>query len=293
MASIKNLPGERKLMEQNKKLIRVVIFSYKNKNLESVVKSVIDNSSSHLCIDVIDKNTIDRRSIFEKYKDVNYQYFLWTKVDSPTKYKDQFLHNKEFDYILIISDDVILKSGWDTDLINSCPEDSIISGQHKTYIYNKNKFYLGKINEYTKEVTLNNFIDRNLIFGSNKTLSRIEYPIQVKYYGEEELLSIDAFCKGIDIYSMPSGFYEDLGLRTIENIYTPFSIQHGYNNFVSLIKDSDFGKDRTIADFIGYHRIEVNNINKLPFERNDVLYDSENALRVDKGEKFFDRRATV
>lgn len=274
-------------------LIRVIIFSYKNKNLEAVVKSVVENATNPLCIDVIDKNTIDRRDTFSKYKDVSYQYQMWTRVDSPTEYKAAKIGGGEFEYFLIISDDVILKEKWDTDLITMCKNNAIISGQGKSYLYNKNKFYLGKTDSSTSSLTLNNFIDRNLIFGSAKTFAKISYPIDVKYFGEEEILSINAFCEGIDIYALPTGFYEDLKVRTIENIYTPFSKQHNYNKFIDLINDLEFGNVRCVKDFIEYHRIETSNIHKLPFQRNDVAYDNENALRKDKGEKFFDRRGTV
>lgn len=279
-------------MDQNK-IIRVVIFSYKNKNLESVVQSVIANTRHRLCVDVIDKNPIDRRETFSKYKNVSYHYQFWNKMDSPTIYKNMFIDVENFDYFLFISDDVILKENWDTELIKMYKNNMIISGQGKSYIYHKNKFYLGKTTEPTDSLSINNFIDRNFVFGSAETFFKVSYPTEVKYLGEEEILSINAFCNGIDIYSLPTGFYEDLQVRSVENMYTPFSIQHGYNKFVDLIKNGNSGNIRTVDDFVRYHRIEVSNINRLPFERNDVLYDAEKALHDDKGEKFFNRRTAV
>lgn len=298
MDIIKSLHGERKdiPMEQSKP-IRVIIFSYKSKNLEKVVQSVIDGASSELCVDVIDKNPIDRTEIFNKYSLGSYRHVNWSVIDNPTIYKDELLHDNQFDYFLIISDDTILSPGWDDMLINFLKDKDnvVISGNHMVNLYHNNKFFLGKMLTDTNDFVLTNFIDRNLIFIKSKDIDRFKYPTNVKYFGEEELLSLRMFVSGIDIYAAPTKVYQDLNVKSLENTFVQFSIYHNYNNFIDVIKNSPEGNNdlRTVKDFIKYHRIEISNINPLPFPKNDVLYSTKIDLHFDKGERFFNGKATV
>lgn len=282
-------------MENN--LIRIILFSYKSKNLEDVVEAAIKNSSSKLCIDIIDKNPIDRRSIFKQYPSTSYTHIHWSTIDSPTIYKNNLIGGPQFDYFLIMSDDTILNPGWDIDLIKfvNNNEKIVVSGNQDIKLYGKNLFYLDKKYQNIDDFTLTNFINRNLIFFKSGAMKHFSYPTNVKYYGEEELLSISMFCGGIDIYAAPTKTYIDLHARSLENTFVQFSLQHNYNDFIDIIKQNATIKqqNRSITDFIEYHKIDVDNLHRLPFPKNDVLYPTELDLKFDKGERFFNGKAKV
>lgn len=276
------------------KLIRIILFSYKNKNLQDIVDAAIAGASANLCIDIIDKNQINRQSIFEGYDSASYRHKHWSEIDSPTKYKADLLEGSQFDYFMIMSDDVVLNPGWDKTLIefvenNNC----IVSGFMTPKIYHKDKFYLGKTMTKNDDFAITNYIDRNLVFGTNKTMTLMKYPTAVKYNGEEEILSLSLFCDGIDIYSAPSWLCKDLNTRTIDNGFVQFSVNHNYNNFVEALRSGIYDNIRTTKEFMVYHNIDINSIFPLPFQRNDVSYNPELDIHTDKGERFFKGKASL
>lgn len=262
------------------KTINVFIYSYKGKKLKDVTDAIQNNASGYNSIDIklYDQHGLLRRDTFGP--NIDYKHIFWDLQDSPCKYKNNFISSSTSDYTMFVSDRIILKRNWDTELIESVNNQNIIiSGKGKTKLDYKNLFFLEKTEETTNEKTINNFIDRNLIFGSTRVFKNYPYPSYLKYLGEEEVYSAMLFCGGVDIVSMPSTFYEVVGESTLETLYSPFSIQHYYNQAVSLLKFgfNDFidlrEKPRSISDFSAFHSIGFDYLKPLPFPKDDVLYD--------------------
>ena len=86
----------------------------------------------------------------------------------------------------------------------------IIIVLNKINIKQKDIFSIEAIKNNNDSFYLNQYIDRDFIFTTNKTIRQISYPNYLKYYGEEEIISVDAFTKGIDIYSAPTNTYEQI-----------------------------------------------------------------------------------
>jgi hypothetical protein len=265
------LLGEKRFLaflEKIKRMIKAVVFSYQNKNLKNVVDQLIQNTKSEIFILIFDKHTIDRSSVFNEssYKDyVEYKHIYWDELIGFPEYKGNFLDADEAEYFLCCSDDTLVSKNWDERLINFLKEEScVISGQGSLALGKKDWFFFDQVRGSSSEFTLSNFIDRNFIFGKANDLKNV-YPKEVKYYGEEEMLSLNLFNKKIKIFSCPSDFYKDLGARTIENSYVPFSLEHGYNEVMDSYLDAD-------SEFLEFHNINAENINRLPYNPDDVLY---------------------
>jgi hypothetical protein len=261
--------------------IEVVLHSFKNKKLKDVVDSIIDTASSKVTLRVIDQNPTDRSKSYLSYDQVSYKYVSWDSIRATTSYRDEAIRTTESDFLLFISDDVLLPKDWDKTLVEIA-EDSVISGTGIVKIEHKNKFFIKAIRHQSNTTQITQYIDRNFIFAKTETLKDINYPERVKYFGEEELLSLALFISGIDIYSLPSNFYIDLQNRLFENMYSVMSLEHGYNSVVDAIRRDDAtnylikNRRRSRKEFLDLHNIDDQLINKLPFEKSDVSYDPEN-----------------
>lgn len=254
--------------------IDAIIYSYKNKNLKSVVQALIDNTSNNLNIILRDQATIDRSNFFTGDK-VIYEHVFWDKLISPCEFKGDAINKSDADYVLIISDDILVKKDWDLELIEEIKDRSVvISGYQKINIYQDGPFSIKTKRVGANRYTLNNYIDRNFIFASKLAWSKIEYPYFLKYNGEEELLSINFFRSGAQICSAPEEILEDLGARTIEKLYTPYSLDHKYNYMLDRIElERHKDTQRSLADFERFHGVFFKNLMPLPFQTDDVLYD--------------------
>jgi hypothetical protein len=244
--------------------------------LIKVVENLIANTTNDILVNVYDQHQFDREDSFDKFHNVIYNQVFWDHQDSPTQYKALTISQSEADFFLIISDDILVKPGWDSELINFIKDQTVIvSGAGIVKLVQNDIFSFRKEFYEIDEYTVTNVIDRNFIFGKLSSIKSISYPQNIKYFGEEEMVSVLLSCSGHKIYSSPTGFYEDLKLRTVENLYVPFSKEHGYNTFISAIKDHSVGD---VSSWLEYHGIDPSKIKPLPYQTDDVAYDPSNMI---------------
>jgi hypothetical protein len=246
--------------------IGIGIYSYQGKNLVKTISEIKEKSSQKnmLYFYIIDQNNIDRTRSFDEpdfYSSMVYKYVKWDSIKSPIKYKEEAFKSLNKTYYMQISDDVLLSKNWDThaiDFLNN-NKNSVISGNSIVDLKNKNLFILEANRTPSHNFNKINYIDRDFIFAKTEDLVKINYPIDLKYYGEEESISIDLINNGIEIYNFPDE-YILINKNILEKDYTPFSLTHNYNKFVINYSEK----------IEKYFNIKIK---MLPFEDNDVLYD--------------------
>jgi hypothetical protein len=250
-------------------MIQALIFSYQNKNLKLAVDQLIKNTKNDIFITIFDKHAIDRSYVFstQDYKrNVEYRHIFWDELIGPAEYKSNWVKRNTSEHVLFFSDDTLVSKNWDENLLYFLKDkEAIVSGKGNLKLKQINPFFFQQDRDVSSDLTLSNFIDRNFIFGKTEILKNI-YPKEIKHCGEEEFLSLNLFNNKIEIFSGPSNLYEDLGLRTIENSYTTFSIEHNYNLLIEKYLKAP-------QKFLDFHGIDRNNLNKLPYNSNDVLYN--------------------
>jgi hypothetical protein len=249
-------------------MIEAVIFSYKSKNLKKSVDQLLKNTSSKINIMVFDQNPINRKGIFnidEYTNKASYNHVVWDEINGPAHYKADILLGTNAEYFLILSDDIFVSKDWDKHLIDFLQnKKAIVSGTGELKISQKNLFFLEKNRANSENYTKTNFIDRNFIFGKSIFL-KDSYPTNLKYNGEEESLSLNLFNSQVEIFSAPTSTYEDAKIRTIENKYVPFSLEHNYNSVIDLY-------DNAPENFLKSIGIEKGSLHKLPYTKDDVSY---------------------
>jgi hypothetical protein len=250
-------------------MIEALIFSYKNKNLKKVIDQLILNTSNKIFITVFDKHDLDRSSTFSSadYSDyVKYTHIVWDELEGPAEYKANMVNNNSSKYFLMISDDILVSKSWDVELLSFINNNkTIISGAGKLSITQKNPFYLEKVWKSSDEFSFSNFINRNFIFGET-LLFKDMYPSTVKYFGDEEIMSLNLFNAGVKVCSAPSWIYQDLLERTIEKKYTTFSLEHNYNSAIEILSKAS----QEFLDLIG---LTKSSLHKLPYDPDDVAYN--------------------
>ena len=263
--------------------IDVIIYSYKNKMLKEVVDNLLEKSSKKnaIYLHIFDQHTLTRQDYFDKVENCAYQHILWDNIAGPCFYKNQLIQESKFTYTLIMSDNIFLNDNWDEELINALPNSkSIISVKNKIKLVQDGLFYFKKEEVVVDKFTNSNFVGRDLIFGYTETLRTIGYPSYLKYYGEEETLSLMYHADNIKIYCCPDNLYKKEGADNIETLYTVFSKYHNYNQMIQLMKNEK--NDYTniglplmspIVDFYNIHGIDIDQTYPLPFEINDVFYN--------------------
>lgn len=262
--------------------INIFIYSYKGKYLKDVIQQIINNSSKKhsIGIGIYDQHPLDRKDIFEKMG-VGYKHLFWDWITNHSGLRASNAMWSKSNYFMLLSDNVMLSKDWDVKLIEACKPNQIISGNHQVAISAKNVFYIQKEKIETSEIVQTDFIDRDLIFGDKKTMSNLNYPSYIKYNGVEEVLSLDLFTRGIPVFAMPTDFYTLASKPTMETLYVPFSINHNYNEAITMLKTginccgSILGRDLTVDDFCKRHNFDFKSLEPLPFETNDVQYDPE------------------
>lgn len=276
--------------------ISATLYSYRNKDLKSSAISLLENTHNDMFLVIIDQHPLDRSHWFKDYDNVHYRHVFWDHIYSPISYKESHV-GKDKDlgqYSLFISDDTVVSKDWDLKCLEllSNNDNAVISGQGQSKVAQKDKYFLQRFDTPSADFTLAQYVDRNFLFGPNRILADLRFPSELKYYGEEEFMSLDLFTKGHDIYSAPTGTYQDLNVRTLENIYVAFSTEHFYNNFINTLYgriDSEVfsNRPRSISDFISYHEIELEKLRPLPHQQDDVLYDP-NVMEIQNagGERF-------
>lgn len=276
-------------------IIHAMIYSYKNKNLPNIIESLINNTTNkdRLRVTVYEQHPIDHREKIESIGNVGYEHIFWDHQYGPTSYKQDSINLRGETYQLLMSDDIILESGWDEKCIALVDETEnlVISGKGIPKISKHDKYFLRNDSLYSPSFQRSNYIDRNFIFSTREVFRSVQYPDNVKYFGEEELYSISLFCSGVDVWSSPSSMYIDLKSRTLENLYVPFSLEHNYNDFVAIFngeKDVPYSS-RTLDDFKSFHGLGDTKLSPLFYPNNDVLYDPNELVFQDiGGQRFID-----
>ena len=285
--------------------IHVYMYSYKKKNLKSIVDKVFETASSDIFLHLIDQHPLKRAKQFIEYKHFHYRHVFWDHIFGPPFYKVEAFNERPDDnlYMAFIGEDVELKPGWDIAAINFLKEKNnlaFVSGQGRRGFVHKDKYFLEQTQEDSSIFTLSQAIDRQFIMFHSDLIGKFRYPTDIKYYGEEELLSIELFTSGFDIWSMPSGTYVDDKERFCENNYAPFSIEHNYDKFVRGFANLDDrlfseyeGRLRSVDDFAQFHGLDRSAIKPLPFPRNDVEYDPNALVFQDTGGERFIAHVTA
>lgn len=259
------------------KKIEAILYSYKNKNLKLVVDTLLLKTKNKILVNVFDQNPIDRSKVFLDSR-VKYTHIIWDRIDSPNEKRVSCIDDSEADYILQISDDCLVSDSWDLDLIKLIEkENCIVSGNEFVELFKNGLFFLGKNYKPSHSFQKTNYVSRNFIFSKSKIWKTVEYPYELKLNGEEELLSLNFYKRGFDIYCGPSTLYTDLKLKTLERLYVPFSRDHNYNIFIKHINETKSNSSRewqrAAVDFLNFHNLSGLTLLPLPYSTNDVLYD--------------------
>lgn len=291
--------------------ILITIYSYKNKNLKNVISNLFDKSSKKNNVFVrifdqspltkwdqfgfYDKDAENKWKYYDNFQNINYTHIFWDKIKSPCYYKNEVLKQSNYSYTMFMSDNIMLSQDWDEFLIQNLKgKYSVITGKNKITLTNDGLFYLKKEEEFINDIQQTYFVNRDLLFGHTETLKKIGYPWYMKYYGEEEVLSILYFVNNIKMYACPDNFYNKDKVNTIEELYTTFSKYHNYNEMIDLFKkqknkyeDIDKPLMGDIPSFFRMHKINLDNLNHIPFLLNDVEYDPDQSLYTDVDSKKF------
>ncbi len=263
--------------------ISVIIYSYKGKLLKDVVEKLIDNSSNPKMIHVkiIDQHPLKRNKLFEETFNCTYKHMFWDWQNSPVGYKKTMVDNSNEKYTLFISDNIFVQKDWDLELIEFIKDSkNIVSGNAMIKLEQDGNFFINKIHSASSNFELTQFIDRRFVFGKTSTFTgEMMFPDYLKYRGEEEVMSLELFTSGVDIFSAPSRMYSEIGKNSLDNLYVPFSLNHNYNSAIDMLQTGNnifgsvIGRRRSYDDFNNKHENIFNKLSKLPFQTNDVEYD--------------------
>lgn len=269
--------------------IGIVLYSFQNKDLISIVEENIKNASglNNLFFYIIDQNNIDRKkSLKSNYPNakVYYKYVKWDSIKSPILHKQEGYRLFKKEYFLLIGDGVELNKNWDENLVQkieilSQNEDCIISGNYRLAPYLKNPFIISYKKEPIFEDILTKYIDKDFIFTKSKSFLYNKLPGYLKYHGEKEHLAI--YFNFTKIFALPTSFFKNKTIELDQIEYLPFSVYHGYNEFVSKWSSS-------IKQVFGFE------VASLPFSTNDVSYNPSGSL-TDKvgGERYLNFKGVI
>ena len=251
--------------------IDVLIYSYKGKLLKDVVRSVNNNASGNHNIRIVvnDQSPLSKYEYFNDVENVEYTHIFWDYPYGTGKYIQDLLNRSKSDYVCLISDTALLGKDWDKHLIDFIGDQNIvISGIGKCTVKHDGLFYIKAEYEPSTSFYVSNFINKYFMFGKANTFSDIEFPVFLKHLGQNEFLSMEFFDLGIDIISAPGYIANLLPNNSLDNLYTPFSIKHNYNQVVRLLKEN--------KEFLELHGLDPESIFELPYQTNDVVYDCYN-----------------
>lgn len=274
--------------------INVVMYSYKDKDAIKTLENLMEKWSKKIFLFIHwhDQNGINRSKLLidlvNRYDNCNGAYFPvhWDNIDGAVLYKDLRL-KATFGgrYHLSITPGTMVEQDWDLKLINFVSgKNIVVSGNKQVSIQNKNLFFIKKQFINIDNFTKTNYIDRNFIFGNvimmkNSSLGTFNFPGWLKYYGEEEALSLQYFKDSIDIYAAPENIVKINRYSTLEdfNYYVPFSKYHNYNELINLFKNNVNNivggiEQGVVESFNKYHNFNFNSLESLPFSTNDVNY---------------------
>jgi hypothetical protein len=258
--------------------IDLFVYSYKNKNLKLVVETAINNCTSDINVTIKDQHPLDRSSLFTDSR-ISYNHEFWDHIYSPILFKKEYAHKATGDYYGILSDDILLAPGWNEAAESLASDGVVVSGMGK-YSIDQSDPFLIKIKKMSNESGITNLLDRHFVFGKTSVMSLHDYPDYLKFNGEDVASSLEFFLDGVQIHSLPSGTYSELGNNTFTNTYVPFSLQHGYNRLVRVLngKEPLRPKQKSVSDFIAFHKIDLDKLREFPHQYDDVSYDPNNFL---------------
>lgn len=285
--------------------INVVLYSYRDKDALRTIDNLLSNTSnkSYLNIRWYDQNGLEKSKPFynlikNKVCNGSYNYIFWDDMHGPVWYRDSAIQSLiREEYLLLIYPGISFSKNWDIELINFIKNKDIIISGNKDIILNiENNFFIDKKYSNIKNFKLNNFIDRRFIFGATKHIKRSKIdnmimPRWLKYYGDEEILSLQYFKNNIGVFACPSNIYTIEKPSTIEdfNYYVTFSKYHNYNLVLDVFKNNKntLFNQNIVKNFINFHNVDFTKLHYLPFNTNDVEYNYENTSydRID-GSKF-------
>lgn len=274
--------------------INVVIYSYKSKDVIDTLEDLMKKRSNKVFIFIHwhDQNAIDRSKLLEdlvnSYDNCNGDYFHinWDNNEGAVNYKDNRLKaTVGGKYHMTITPGTKLFQNWDTEFINYVKNKNvIISGNRQIKLDNSKIFFVNKTFSDIADYTVTNYIDRNLIFGNvimmkNSKLGDYNFPGWLKYYGEEEILSLQYCIDDIEIVAAPTHMVSinEYSTLTDFNYYVTFSKYHNYNQVIKLFKTGAnemigyLGKEK-IEKFSQKHNFDFSSLNWLQFWGNDVPY---------------------
>lgn len=243
--------------------IKVFIYSYKNKNLFEMISDIILKESGMNNIEyyIYDQSNIDNGLKYSGIDNIFYHHIYWDDTFSITHYRKNFLMGSS-DYYLELSDKIVLNNDWDDFLIKNIKEKNVISGKNKVSLFYKNIF-IEKKYEKTKDISLNNFVDFDLVFTKFNNAIAFFQLSTLKDVGQDIYSSVLLMDKGLDIFSLPDSFYfiHDKD----QDQYLPYSKYHGYNQMIKKIKEINTEK------FDKFHNIKLFEMKPMPYQVDDFL----------------------
>lgn len=268
-----------------KETIGIFIHSYKNKNLKLIIDNIAKKSSGNLTLRflVYDQSNLNREKIFYSNHNVNYSHIMWDDHVGVPHYRHMFLKSN-YDYFLEVSEHIELIDNWDMILINflKLKNNLIISGKGKTNL-SINNFLINKNEEISNNFYLNNWVDMNFIFLNKEHIKFLSILSNLKYYGQDILLSTELMVNGIDIYSCPSNFYLISKVNNLEDSFCSYDLYHNYNESITYLKKNK----NKLNNFEKYKNINISDINYLPFNNVGVSYKNTTSnLDVETGRYF-------
>ena len=274
-----------------RKTIGVFVYSFQNKDLIDNLTDIVNKSSgSHdLSFYVIDQNNVERSRLFNitaSHVKIIYKHTKWDSIKSPIAHKFDGSRILASEYFMQCGDGIVMSQDWDVSLVDKIESvryqnQTIISGNHKLEFKNKNLFMIEKIKSVAEDYSDVEMIDRDLIFCLSSDIKRVGYPTDLKYYGEEEKMSIDIHHKHYNLICAPTAMFTNKTMPLENHGYVPFSLTHKYIDFVKE-------NYKNIRGLLGL------DIKPLPFDNDDIAYVIDKS-ETDKigGERYLNRTRII
>lgn len=273
------------------KSIGIFVYSFQNKDLIDNLTDIVNKSSgiNDLSFYVIDQNNVERSRLFDitsKHVKIIYKHTKWDLIKSPIAHKFDGSRILACDYFMQCGDGIKMSQDWDISLVNKMESvryknQTFISGNHHLKFKNKNLFMIEKIKSDSDDYHEVDMIDRDFIFCLTSDIKNLGYPTDLKYYGEEEQMSITLKQKNYNLICAPTKLFNNETVPLESHGYIPFSLTHNYNNFIK-------NNEKNIMGHFGVKVIP------LPFEDDDVLYTIDQS-ETDKigGERYLNKTRII
>jgi len=260
--------------------ITIIVVGYKDRGLLDFVNHIKSVTRSRNMVLVTDQHPISHKEEFSSVDGCHYDHLIWDSIEGPAQHRAKRILDavSYSDYICVISPDITLKDGWDLDLMDKLESGKIVlSGSGSVSVSNVDMFSLHAKYTSSSEYTTTQIVDRNFIFAKSEALLKVVSPGFLKYNGENEYLSLAILSAGYDILSVPQHVYVDANIRSVENTYHTFSVEHNYNVVVDMLNGVGLSayniSEEALLEFLSFHGLPKGPIKRLPYSTNDVEYD--------------------